>query len=174
MPGPRRLSRAWSEIGIKPRAAFFSDLKKVWCLVAIVVLLLQLLPPEFGVAHLFGFYHQLLHQISQRTSKIPGLAGAALILTLFETIVYQVFLQERLSWFIGTPLAILLASVIAACAHAAGSSGSFDVVFTDSAGVALDFIVFGIIWARTRNLAVTWATHYAADVVGLISLALIF
>jgi membrane protease YdiL (CAAX protease family) len=159
---PRRLSQRPEE-GLK-----------VWYLVAIVVLLFQLLPPEFCVAHVFGFYHQLLHHITQRTSKIPSLLGAAVILTLFETIVYQVCVQERLSWFIGTPAAILVAAVLAGFAHAAGVSGSFNVVLTDSAGVALDFIVFGIIWARTHNLPLTWATHYAADVVGIIALTMIF
>ena len=174
MRGPRRNNRRWSELGWKPRAAFLTDLKKVWYLVAIVVLLFQLLPPEFGVAHVFGFYHQLLHNITQRTSMIPGLLGAAVILTLVETIVYQVCIQERLSWFIGTPTAILVMMVLAGLAHATGTSGSFHVVLTDSAGVALDFAVFGIIWARTHNLAVTWATHYAADVVGIIALTAIF
>jgi membrane protease YdiL (CAAX protease family) len=125
MPGPRRMNRSWSEIGLKPRAVFLKDLRKVWYLVAIVVLLFQLLPPEFGVAHVFGFYHQLLQHITLRTSKIPGLVGAAVILTLFETIVYQVCVQERLSWFIGTPAAILVAAVLAGFAHAAGASGSF-------------------------------------------------
>ena len=152
MRGPRRNNRRWSEIGWKPHASFLTDLKKVWYLVAIVVLLLQLLPPEFGVAHVFGFYHQLLHNITQRTSMIPGLLGAAVILTLVETIVYQVCIQERLSWFIGTPAAILVMMVLAGLAHATGTSGSFDVVLTGSAGArAVDFSVFGIIFARTRN-----------------------
>ena len=64
--------------------------------------------------------------------------------------------------------------MLAAFAHAAEKSGSFQVVFTDSAGVTLDFIIFGIIWARTRNLALTWATHYATDLVGIIALTWIF
>ena len=121
-----------------------------------------------------GSTPKLLHHISQRTSQVPGLVVAALILTLLETIVYQVCIQERLSWFIGTPAAILVAIVLAGFAHAVGTPGSFHVVLTDSAGVALDFIVFGIIWARTHNLALTWLTHYAADIVGIIALAMIF
>ena len=107
-------------------------------------------------------------------ARSPALAVAALILTLLETIVYQVCIQERLSWFIGTPAAIFVAIVLAGFAHAVGTPGSFHVVLTDSAGVALDFIVFGIIWARTHNLALTWLTHYAADIVGIIALAMIF
>ena len=108
MSGPRRRNEPWSEVGIKPRAAFIEDLKKVWYLVPIVVLLFQLLPPEFGVARLLGFYPQLLHHVHERVSKVPGLVGLALILTLIETIVYQIFTQERLSWFMGMAAAILL------------------------------------------------------------------
>ena len=119
--GPRRITDVVRD---RNEARPFTDLKKVWYLAAIVVLLFQLLPPEFGVAHLFGFYHQLLHDITQRTSQIPGLVGAAVILTLVETIVYQVCIQERLSWFIGTPAAILVAMVlVAGLAHAPGTSG---------------------------------------------------
>jgi membrane protease YdiL (CAAX protease family) len=175
MRGPRRNSRPWSEVGIKPPRSFFQDLKKIWYLVLIVVFIFQFLAPEMGVAHLLGYYHLLVHYINVRVSQVPGLAGAALILSLFETIVYQVCVQERLSWFIGTPAAIALASVLAGFAHAASAgSGTFSVAFTDAAGVALDFAVYGIIWARTHNLAVTWATHYAADITGIIALTLIF
>jgi membrane protease YdiL (CAAX protease family) len=175
MRGPRRNNRPWSEAGIKPARSFLEDLKKVWYLVLIVVFIFQFLAPEMGVAHLLGYYHPLVHYINQRVSQVPGLVGAALILSLFETIVYQACVQERLSWLIGSPAAIVLASVLAGFAHAASAgSGTFSVAFTDAAGVALDFAVYGIIWARTRNLGVTWATHYAADITGIIALTLIF
>ena len=175
MRGPLLNHRPWSEVGVKPTTSFFEDLKKVWYLVLIVVFVFQFLAPEMGVAHLGGYYHELVHYINARVSQVPLLIGLALILSLLETIVYQVFVQERLSWFIGMPAAILLASVLAGCAHAASAGGgSFNVVFTDSAGVALDFAVFGIIWAKTRNLVLTWLTHYAADVMGIIALTLIF
>jgi uncharacterized protein len=173
MRGPRRNNRPWSEVGIRPGTSFFGDLRKVWYLVILVVSLFQVLPPE--MAHLLGYYHHLIHYINARVSQVPALIGLALILSLFETIVYQVFVQERLSWFIGTPTAILLASALAGLTHAASAGGgSFNVVFTDAAGVALDFVIFGIIWARTRNLIVTWLTHYTADIMGVIALTFIF
>ena len=175
MSWPRRRGRPWSEVGVKPARAFLDDLGQVWYLVVLVVFVLQFLAPEMGVADLFGYYHHLVHYINARVSQVPGLIGAALILTLFETIVHQVCVQERLSWFIGTPAAIVLASVLAGFAHAASAgAGSFNVAFTDAAGVALDFAVFAIIWAKTRNLALTWVTHYAADITGIIALTLIF
>jgi len=40
--------------------------------------------------------------------------------------------------------------------------------------VVIDGVFFGIIYAKTHNLALTWATHYAADVIGVLMLALVF
>jgi hypothetical protein len=51
-----------------------------------------------------------------------------------------------------------------------GTTGSLQVILTDVAGVAIDGAFFGIIYAKTHNLAVTWATHYTADFVGVIVL----
>ena len=101
-------------------------------------------------------------------TAVAGLLAVALVLTLVEELVYRVTIQERLSWFIGTPAAILLTAVIFGLAHAVGTAGSPQIVLSDVAGVTLDGVLFGIIYARTHNLAVTWATHYAADVVGLL------
>jgi uncharacterized protein len=90
-----------------------------------------------------------------------------------EEIVFRVTVQERLSWFIGAPAAILFATIIFGLSHAVGASGSLPVILLDVAGVSLDGAFFGLIYAKTRNLALTWTTHYLADVVGLISLLLI-
>jgi membrane protease YdiL (CAAX protease family) len=177
-----RHNRPWQELGLK--RGFVADFKRVWYYFGIDALLFQVLPPTFGIAFVFGYYPELLSHITGRLSvnfgtlegmsTVGGLLAAALILTLMEELVFRVHIQERLSWFIGTPAAILLASVIFGLAHAVGTSGSLLVVLTDVAGVALDGAFFGIIYAKTHNLALTWATHYTADVVGLIALLLIF
>ena len=83
-------------------------------------------------------------------------------------------IQDGLSRSLGTPAAILVASMVFALAHAVGTTGSSQIVLCDVAGVALDGILFGIIYARTHNLAVTWATHYVVDVLGLLALLAIF
>lgn len=147
-------------------------------------MLFQLLPPTFGIAFVFGYYTELVNHITGRLSvnfgsleglsAIGGLLAASLILTLMEEVVFRVTIQERLSWFIGTPAAILFTSILFGLVHSVGTSGSLLVILTDVAGVALDGAFFGVIYAKTHNLAVTWATHYIADVVGLIALALIF
>jgi len=179
--GPLRLHRPWKELGLK--RGFLKDFKRIWYYFAIDAIIFQILPPTLGVAFVFGYYPDLLHHITGRLSvnfgslegisAVVGLLAAALILTLMEEIVFRVAVQERLSWFIGTPAAILFASVIFGLAHAVGTTGSLPVVLLDIAGVVLDGIFFGIIYAKTHNLAVTWATHYTADVVGLIAILLI-
>jgi len=180
--GPVHHNRPWQELGLK--RGFVTDFKRVWYYFGIDALLFQVLPPTFGVAFVLGYYPELLRHITGRLSisfgsleglsAVGGLLAAALILTLMEEVVFRVTIQERLSWFIGTLPAILFASVIFGLAHVVGTSGSLPVVLTDIAGVAIDGVFFGIIYAKTHNLALTWATHYTADVVGLIALVLIF
>jgi membrane protease YdiL (CAAX protease family) len=179
--GPIRHQRAWSELGLK--RGFVGDFRRVWYFFGIDALLFQILPPTLGIALMFGYYPELLEHLTGRisinlgspgsVSAVGGLLAAALILTLMEEVVFRVTIQERLSWFIGTPAAILFASVIFGLAHAVGTTGSLQVILTDVAGVAIDGVFFGIIYAKTRNLALTWATHYTADIVGLIALTLV-
>jgi CAAX protease family protein len=176
---PLRLGRPWTELGIK--RGFADDLRRVWYLSALVVVILPLLP--LAIAFLLGFGQEFADHITARLpvdaaagglGALAGLLAVALVLTLIEEVVYRVTIQERLGWFIGVPAAILLTAVIFGLAHAVGTTGSPRVVLLDIAGVVLDGIVFGIIWARTHNLTLTWATHYAADVVGLAALVWVF
>lgn len=180
--GPRRHGRPWSDIGVK--GGFFVDLRRVWPLSALVALVLQVLPPMVGIAFVAGYGRELLAQITGRLpvdigspeglSSIVALLAAALVLTLVEEIVFRVVFQERMSWYIGTPVAIGVAAVLFGLAHAVGATGSPALVLLDVGGVILDGVFFGLIYARTHNLWVTWATHYAADVVGLIALVTVF
>jgi membrane protease YdiL (CAAX protease family) len=174
--------RSWQELGLKH--GFMKDFRAVWYYFGIDAIVFQILPPTLGIALVFGYYPELLKHITDRLSinfgslesisAIGVLLAAALLLTLIEEIVFRVTIQEKLSWFIGTPGAILFTSVIFGLVHSVGTTGSFPIVLTDVAGVALDGAFFGIIYAKTHNLALTWATHYIADVVGLIVLVLIF
>jgi len=177
---PLRMGRPWSELGLKP--GFIDDLRRVWYLSALVAVILPFLP--LGIAFLFGYGQELADHITARLpldvaggaslTAVAGLLAVALVLTLVEELVYRVTIQERLSWFIGTPAAIVLTAVIFGLAHAVGTAGSPQIVLSDVAGVTLDGVLFGIIYARTHNLAVTWATHYASDVVGLLALVSVF
>jgi membrane protease YdiL (CAAX protease family) len=180
--GPRRHGRPWSDIGVK--RGFVGDLRRVWPLSALVAIVFQILPPMMGIAFVAGYGPELLEQITGRLpvdvgsvaglSAIVTLLGLALVLTLVEEIVFRVVFQERMSWYIGTPAAIVVAAVLFGLAHAVGATGNTPVAALDVGGVILDGVFFGLIYARTHNLWVTWATHYAADVVGLVALVTVF
>jgi membrane protease YdiL (CAAX protease family) len=181
LSGPNRHHRPWSELGLK--RGFGRDFRRVRYYFLTDTLLFQILPPTLGIAYVFGYYPEEIQHVTSRLSvnfgslggatAVGGLLAAALVLTLMEEVVFRVYIQERLSWFIGTPAAILLASVVFGLVHAVGTTGSLQVVSTDIAGVAIDGVFFGIIYAKTHNLALTWATHYTADVVGLLALVFV-
>jgi uncharacterized protein len=177
--GPLQHHRAWSDLGIK--SGFVKDFKKVWYYFAIDAVLFQLLPPMLGVAYLFGYYPQLLQHITGRVvvdfggalalnATLVSILALLAVLTFMEEIVFRVTIQQRLSWFIGTPAAIVIAALIFGLVHAVGTPGSLPIIALDDAGVVLDGLFFGIIFAKTKNLAVTWVTHYIADVMGIIAL----
>jgi membrane protease YdiL (CAAX protease family) len=167
--------RPWSEAGIK--RGFVSDFKRVLPLFAFVSLIFQLLPPPLGVSYALGFYSDEVAHITGRLTLTFGtmvvLVLASVVLTFFEEAVFRVTIQERLSWFIGTPAAVILASLLFGVAHEIGTTGSLPVVLTDYGGVVLDGLFYGAIYARTHNLMVTWATHVTADIVGIITLLVI-
>lgn len=175
--GVRRRGLPWSSIGLK--RGFTGDLRRVWYLAGLDAIVFQLVPPMVLLAALLGFGPELVRHIDDRLPigattadavAIAELFALAAVLTLVEEVVYRVTIQEGLSPIIGTPAAILVAAIAFGLAHGVGVSGSPAVIAADVTGVIIDGTFFGLIYARTRNLMVTWATHYAADVVGLVAL----
>jgi len=71
----------------------------------------------------------------------------------------------RLNWFIKTPLAIIITSLVFGLFHY--SSGNTIIVIFDILSVTLDSLFYGIIFARTKNIYVSWFAHFIADFVGL-------
>jgi membrane protease YdiL (CAAX protease family) len=181
LSGPRRHHRPWAELGLK--RGFLKDFKRVWYLFGLDAVLFQVLPPTLGIAYVFGLYPALLQHITGRLSvnfgtlaglsAIATLLAAALVLTLVEEVVFRVTIQARLGLFLGTPAAILLVSILFGLTHAVGTTGTLAIILLDVAGVTIDGVFFGMIYAKTHNLAVTWATHYIADVVGLLAIVFI-
>jgi membrane protease YdiL (CAAX protease family) len=123
--GPLRRNRPWGDLGLK--RGFGADFRRVWYYFGIYALLFQIRPPTLGIAFVFGYYDQLLQGITGRLSvnfgsieglsAVGGLLGAALVLTLFEEVVFRVKNQESLSWFIRRPAAILFTSVTFGLVH---------------------------------------------------------
>jgi membrane protease YdiL (CAAX protease family) len=176
-----RKNRPFQELGVK--RGFMKDFKKIWPYFGIDAILFQLLPPTLGIAFVIGDYNPVLKDVTSRLAinfgslsgayAIGGLLASALILTLMEEVVFRVTIQERISWFIGTPLAIIFATVLFGLIHFVGASGLTPAAVLDVAGVMIDGTFFGIIYAKTNNLAVTWMTHYVADAMGVLFLVVL-
>ena len=89
---------------------------------------------------------------------------------LAEELTFRSLIQGRLTPFIGKTYAILLASLLFGIAHF--SPGAFLIVFLDVASIFIDSILYGIIYARSHNLIVTWCAHLLGDILGMLFLIL--
>jgi membrane protease YdiL (CAAX protease family) len=168
----RRLrNRPWAELGCDVRG-IRAALAANWFL----VLLVALVSPAATVLLAKVFWPAFLIHIESRiplfdTTQPAALFGMLLFATLGEEMTYRSLFQERLSWFVKVPIAIVVVSVIFGLMH--WSAGELAVTIVDVALVTLDSIVFGLIFSRGRNLYVAWLTHLLADVVGVALLILI-
>ena len=164
--------RSWSDLGIK--RGFLKDLRANWSLFVIVVVILQVVVSVL----LKFFWPDLLAQISGRISSLPtggAIVGTVILIiigTLIEELTFRSFFQERLGWFIGMLLSILLVSILFALAHI--TNGNPLLVGADIILVFLDSILYGLIFSRSRNVTVSWFTHMVADIVGFAMILLLF
>ena len=123
-----------------------------------------------------AFWPAFLTHIESRiplfdTTQPAALFGMLLFATLGEEMAFRSLFQERLSWFVKTPIAIVVASVVFGLMH--WSAGDLAVTIADVALVTLDSIIFGLIFSRGRNLYVVWLTHLLGDLVGVALLILV-
>jgi uncharacterized protein len=88
--------------------------------------------------------------------------------TFLEEIIFRGFIQERIGWFTGAPIAIVIASILFALMHI--SKGSFDIIAIDLAGIFIDSLFFGIIFLNTNNIFASWISHFLSDLTGLLCL----
>jgi len=158
--------RSWAELGFK-----FGEFKQAfaqnWHLFLLVSVVIQAAVVFIAKA----FVPELLAHIQTR---VPMLDAASLvplfimlpIATLAEELAYRSLFQERLSWFIKTPMAIALVSVVFGLMH--WSSGPAWIVAIDLLLVLLDSAIYGLIYSRGRNVLVAWLAHLLADVVAVV------
>ena len=130
----------------------------------------------FQALAVFGTYFFLPEFSAHIIARLPfeaqtiniNLLIALLVATLMEEIIYRALYQNRLSDFLPVPAAILLSSLVFALMHYA--PGPILIVFIDLALILLDSVIYGIIFARSHNVFVSWMAHFLADVVGMICL----
>ncbi len=127
----------------------------------------------FGGKYLLPeFFDHVIARLPIEISTLNvGIFVALLLGTLSEEIIYRALFQKRLTDFLPVWAAIGLSSVVFGLMHFA--AGPALIVFVDIALVVLDSIIYGIIYARSNNVFVSWIAHFMADVVAIILLLMI-
>jgi membrane protease YdiL (CAAX protease family) len=160
--------RSWGQMGLQ-RQVLMAALKSNWLLIVLVAGLIQI-----GVVLLARlWWPELLAHIQGRVplfdpKTVVPLVALVLISTFIEELCFRGLFQARLSWYMPPLAANLLVSVPFALLH--WSAGAPAVVAVDVALVALDSLLYGLIYTRGKNLWVAWIAHALADVVALILL----
>jgi membrane protease YdiL (CAAX protease family) len=161
----KRVGRSWEEIGIKV-GSFRKDFLDNWPLFLLVAVFIQLAIVLVARA----FWPDLLAHIRERVPFLSPSSLGALILTVIviafiEELIYRGLLQQRLNWYLNGCLAVVIASVVFGVQHF--TPGKPAIVAADIATVVIDGLVFGWIFARCRNVLVSWPAHVAADLVAI-------
>ncbi len=157
--------RPWRELGFDLKG-FPAALKANWWLVMLAAFVMQALA-VFGTRAFLPEF--ITHVVDRLPISIHNgwmiLIPSLLLSTLGEEIVYRGFFQERLTWFIKAPLAIGIVSVVFALMHY--SPGPLVVVVVDLGLIVIDSILYGAIFARSKNIFVAWIAHALADIVAI-------
>lgn len=159
--------RSWVSIGFNVRDTLI-NVRENWCVVVFAGIILPLL--IFLIAKQF-VPEFITHVRSRLPLNINAIIPAIIAIgigTFLEEVIFRGFIQERLSWFIGTPIAIIIASILFGFMHI--SKGSFKIVAFDLTGIFIDSIFFGIIFSKTNNIFASWTVHYMGDITALICL----
>lgn len=157
--------RSWKEIGFNFRA-IPKDLKANLHFIILVSVVVQFLV-VWGAKEWFPSF--LDHVIGRFPLTISAAAGTLPLLMLgafWEELNYRALFQERLSWTIRAPAAIVLVSVLFGIGHWA--EGDPIILMIDILLVIVDSIFYGIIFERSKNLFISWTTHFLANLLAIV------
>jgi uncharacterized protein len=157
--------RVWAELGLSWRT-IGTSLRQNWHLLLLVSVVIQFVVVRAAqilwpalLAHITA---RLPFDISQLLAFLPLILFA----TLIEELVYRAFFQERLSWFVPWPVALGAVTLMFGLVHY--SAGPFAIVLADILLVMVDSVLYGLIFARGRNVWVAWLAHCLADVMAIV------
>jgi uncharacterized protein len=157
--------RTWTEAGFNVRA-FPRELLRNLGWVLLVGVGIQALS-VFGTHSFLPAY--LAHVLARLPFDAHILSRAVivtlLVSTLGEELIYRGLFQKHLCSFLPMPAAIGLTSLVFALMHYA--PGPFNIVVVDLSLVAVDSVIYGIIFARSNNVFVAWTAHFLADLCGM-------
>ncbi len=168
----RRLRhRSWGELGFKIKT-FWNDLRANWVLFILVGFLIQPLL-VFWANQFFPAY---LEHVQARLPFETGISWGILlpllaVSLLGEEMTYRTLIQGRLVPFTGVWAAIGVASLLFGLAHFA--PGPVPVVALDLGLIFIDSIIYGVIFARSKNIWLVWLAHLLGDIFGLLVLTAI-
>jgi uncharacterized protein len=161
--------RTWAELGFKFNT-FWADLRGNWfwfVLVGVISQPVWFLIERAAVPEIVG--HIIGRLLFLRTAGGLLVYAIPLAIALIgEEMTHRTLIQGRLTPFIGVAAAIAVASLVFGISHY--SPGQFTVVALDISSIVFDSIVFGIIYARSNNLILSWAAHVLGDILGLVLL----
>lgn len=165
----RQRQRTWAELGFK-FSTFWADLHANWFWFVLAGIVSQ--PVWFLIERAVA--PEIVDHIIKRL-PFPATAGGLLVYAIplaialiGEELTHRTLIQGRLTPFIGTTAAIIIASLVFGISHY--SPGQLTVVTLDISSIVFDSILFGVIYARSNNLIVAWAAHFLGDLLGLIFL----
>ena len=165
----RQRHRSWADLGFKLNT-FWVDLQANWFWFVLVGIISQ--PVWLLIERAID--PEIIDHIIERL-PFPATAGGLLVYVIplafaliGEELTHRTLIQGRLTPFIGATAAILVASLVFGISHY--SPGPFAIVAVDISSIVFDSILFGIIYARSNNLIVSWAAHLLGDILGLVCL----
>lgn len=165
----RTRNRTWADLGFKFNT-FWSDLRDNWFWFVLAGVISQ--PVWFLIERAIS--PEIIEHVAERL-PFPPTAGGLLvyapllfIVLMGEELTHRSLIQGRLSPFLGAPAAIAVASLVFGLSHY--SSGPFEIVAIDISSIIFDSILFGIMYARSKNILIPWAAHVLGDLLGLLML----
>lgn len=158
--------RSWDTLGFKFKNTF-KDLKQNGYLVLLVGFVIPILTVIISNLFLPNFFDHLKARVPiLRPSLIIPLFISFLIGGFIEELTFRGLFQERLSWFLKTPVVLFLSAAIFSIAHF--SPGSIGIVFFDLVGVFINALIYCVIYHRTKNVFASWIAHFISDSFALI------
>ncbi len=164
----RARKRPWADLGFR-FSTFWEDLRANWFWFLLVGVIMQPLVAMLAKAFIPAYLEHVISRLPFPQDinwfvLIPMLAFSLIA----EELTFRTLIQGRLTPYFGKTGAVLLASLLFGIAHF--SPGAFLIVCLDIAGIFIDSILYGIIFARSSNLVLTWLAHMLGDILGMLFL----